>query len=559
MKTKPLSTLGSETPIESLFRSRQAKLIGICLLCTLFLSFPSESHASDQTRFRDTYQLDELGNAKIVRELKLSASDFARLKKYPGDPLRVMQMVSSQTDWHEYEIIDARFDIQNKSVVVELGQKGFAKTIGTAQWQIKSRAKPGSLELITCQDDRIILHGVLNAEFGLVSATIRIKPPAGATSVAFDEKQSSLQYTFAPKLPKSDGQTESYGESDWQLESTSTLMACLAKAYGEENFDDLWTTRSVFNNATGQTLTNFRIRFRVEGLGFWGPWQRTPIVYPNQTLVHGYFPVLDVDALSQLTTKTKTRVVAEIEYQEPSGESVKQVRTQSVDVWPRNSVSFHRQNQHNDQKQVGNNLALMIIASFNAYSDPAIQQLAGRISGMANGPSSSLDTKAGLRYIVAAHKFLQANKFRYHTTGAPLGGDGKELKISYPRNCIETKSFNELDHAIFWASIANAVGMDAKIIVGKENACAIIYLADGQGIPIAGTDYGKDSIEDAVKAGREVLAKTQNGFRLVVDTRLMESNGIRPLELGRFDSRYYDNHKFAFPELPEPKAANTAN
>ena len=166
-----------DTQKQKLLRLPHFSLALLLAIVCVLISSGSFAVAQEVSRFQDTYEIDEVGNARITRRLQLSARNFAEVQQSSLEPLDVMKSVSSMTDWHEFKVIDAKFDSRTKSVVVELMQQGFVKTIGEGLWEMNSRSKPGALELITCQADRVILHGADITGWGPVSATIHVKPP----------------------------------------------------------------------------------------------------------------------------------------------------------------------------------------------------------------------------------------------------------------------------------------------------------------------------------------------------------------------------------------------
>ena len=117
--------------------------------------------------------------------------------------------------------------------------------------------------------------------------------PKNAREVRFDKDRSALRYELAPESrEEKQAQADLRLAEDWKVENVPQLMASLTKVYSEHKIDKLWTARSVFHNSGSTSLTNFRVRFKIEGFSSWGQWHRTPVVYPNQTVVDGYFPVL---------------------------------------------------------------------------------------------------------------------------------------------------------------------------------------------------------------------------------------------------------------------------
>ena len=519
------------------------------------------AQAQKVTRFRDTYEIDEVGDARITRKLQLSSRKFAEVQQRGLDPVEVIKSVSAAQDWHEIKVVDGRFESQTKCVVVELIHRGFVKTLGDGRWEMKSRAKPGVLELITCRPDRVILHGSDTTPWGPVSATFHVKPPENAKSIIYDQNRAALRYQLEPAI-RSEAQAKSDVSlaDDWKIETVPQLMAGLAKVYSQESIDDLWTARSVFHNNGSSKLVDFRVRFKIDGFSTWGQWHRTPVVYPDQSVVNGYFPVLDIEAMALLKSRRTTEVAVQIQYETSALEKVTCTRTAKIDILPHTEVVYRRDPvQESENWQEQNELLPALVTSYCSYNDAVIQQLAGRLSAMANGPASSLSDRDAARYLLSVHKFLQDNHFRFGPSTRLSRESQFDPWIQYPRTYLQTRASNELDMAIFWATIVKAVGLKAEIVVNPKTAIAVVYLPSGQQIPIVGTDIDNRTLDEVVNVAQTKLKQTQNLPQFVISLDEMEELGFRPLELESLPGDFLDRQSFKFEKLPEPKQEPNGN
>lgn len=98
-------------------------------------------------------------------------------------------------------------------------------------------------------------------------------------------------------------------------------MSALYKQYSNPKWLELWTARSLFQNETVETLSEFRVRYRITNYSGWSPWSKTETVYPGQTVSDAFYPVVDTK-ISELKGATPAQVEAEFEYIRPNGDKV---------------------------------------------------------------------------------------------------------------------------------------------------------------------------------------------------------------------------------------------
>ena len=187
--------------------------------------------------------------------------------------------------------------------------------------------------------------------------------------------------------------------------------------------------------------------------------------------------------MARLKNSKSAELNVQIQY-EKDDEQVTDSRTLEIKLLPHSEVVFRRDPlQESENWQEHNELLPALVASYCAYNDSVIQQLAGRFSAMANGPASSLTDRDAARYLLSVHKFLQDNHFRFGASTKLSKEAQFDSWIQYPRHLLQTRSCNELDMAIFWASVAKAVGLKAEIIVNPKTAMARVYLPSGKQFP----------------------------------------------------------------------------
>jgi len=520
----------------------------------LFLAGSTVLAEGPQSRvqYHDRYDLDQVGNAKITRTFQFPPAIYAKVKKDYQDPMMLLRSMSSVIDWHEITVVDGRFEDGQCRVVLELFQKGIARTSGPNRWEIKSKSKPGSMELITCLSDRVVFHVADQSEWGPLSATVFVSMCPGSSEVEFDKEQATIRYTAAPE----EGTRKVESAIQWKMETTPQLMSSMAKIHSNEEMGMFWTARSVFTNNEDKPVTKFRVRYQLEGFSGWSPWKRSPIVYPGQTVVEAFFPILDIDKLTKLDGSRSASVIAEYQYVNADGETIELADSKNLTVLARNEVIFSR---HSDQNAVtwheANEYLPILVASFCNSNDPVIQQLAGRISGMASGPAASLDSEDAVNYLRAIWQFMEDNKVAYQTSPTLKVNQRFGQHVKYGRDVLSNRAGTCIDLAIFWASAAKAVGLKSFIVIVPGHAFPMVELPNGNRVPIESTLLGKGAtIDDAAKKGNEQLEKAMQGPHYIVDVNEMENFGARSIDLERVSEDFFDSLKYKFNPLAAPAA-----
>src|SRR5262249_18443165 len=115
------------------------------------------------------------------------------------------------------------------------------------------------------------------------------------------------------------------------------------------------------------------------------------------------------------------------------------------------------------------------LAAFVTPHDPVVKDLKGQLSKHIGGLSTATD--AGARQFARAiHDYFPAN-IAYSTPAGPLAQDGRPVQpVNYPRNVLETGTGTCIDLAVTYASIAEAAGMNAGVILLPGHAYAFVVL-----------------------------------------------------------------------------------
>ena len=506
------------------------------VLAAVFLVFiltqPSVAQTSKIVSLDTTVNLNQTGDAEIKQNLSLPLQPYQALKQEIGNPVRLMRRMHDQCSWNQIEEMKGEFEELNNSVRAGYCHLGYSRSIKPGSWLIDLSGDEEP-KLVTTHDNVAIFNSVSDTELGPMTIIHRIHTPKGSSNLRFDDTKRAFSYDFMPNVVE--GKQD---QSSLELDCKPQLMSSLAKLYGNDQFDAFWAARSVFRNSGNATLTNYRVRFRVDGFSGWSSWKKSAMVYPGQTVVDAFYPVLDLEKLAGMTGSRPALVHCEYEYK-VNGETKKETDAARLQLTSRNEVVYSsRPDGQNLDWYEQNDLAEYILAAFATSQDPAMQQLAGAVSGMAGGVAASNDNEQAIQFLEAFWDYLVLNKVAYHTPpGWSINGYfGQHVK--YGRDVIRNRAGTCIDLSILWASVAKSVGLKAHIALVWGHAYPVIELPQGELLPIESTMLGKHSFQEAVNVGFDNLASPQGGLLILADIQSLEAAGVRSLDLPKLDDNF---------------------
>lgn len=499
----------------------------ICCFAISVLMIASYGFAQQpqNVKLEMTIDIDPVGNASVDYDLSMPAKPYAMLKQNFGDAFHVIRSMESNMSWLELTNVDARFEDQLQSVVSHCDATGLLRTTGPGQWSIDLGGDDG-WELLDIHQEKAIFASVGDMGFGTLRAYSRINLPAGATDIRF--QRGCLTYHYEPILEPGDRVS-----TDHQLLAQEHIISSLAKVYSTEQ-SELFAARNLFTNTGEQVLHNYRVRFRIDGYSSWSAWKKCNVVYPGQTVLDYFYPVMDIDKLAELNGTRHAMLETEYEYTTEAGEKIADSDAQRIQILSRNEVIYStRSRSENLNWYESFDLTPMILTSFTNGTDPVMQQFAGRISALADGPASSLNSDDAIKFLNTMWLALQANHLSYQTSPGLTVNDHHGQHVKYARDVLRNRAGTCIDLAILWASAAESVGLKPYIAVIPGHAFPIIELPNGNKLPIESTMIGSASLEEAVKKGLENLNQAQEqGLIILVDVQDMKNNqNVRSLDL----------------------------
>jgi tetratricopeptide (TPR) repeat protein len=353
--------------------------------------------------------------------------------------------------------------------------------------------------------------------------------PHGAHDIRVENEPNQLVYRASPPA-KGGG-----GRPSFNLQTKPHVMSALYKLYGDRRFQKLWVARGLFRNAGEETLTDYRVRFRLGGYSEWSRWETCDVVHPGQTVVDPFYPVIDA-RVRELHAPTPVDVQVEYSYVRPGGEKVSDTYSERTRLLGMNEGVFSDIEVDRDSSWYEMfKDAPLVLASFTSANDPAILDVVGLLGHATGGTGTSLNDREAVIFLRALYDLMRAN-IKYETTPGNRIDGLLHQHLKYGRDVLRSKSGTCVNTAIFYASVVEAAGLDALIFVIKGHAFAGARLPDSGKLVLVettkATRKGGEAFEAAVASASKTYAEaTALGLILPVDIRLQRQRGVTPPEL----------------------------
>jgi hypothetical protein len=535
----------------SLNKFSASKLVrfGISVVVTLVVCLLTEQAASGQEeaaiKVHQTVKLDSVGNATMDWTIKLPTNRYTELKASTPNLAVLMRTLGAGRTWGVLEDLKGEFKDFENAVSIHYTQRGFARVERGDEWvvPIDKAAKP---DIVDIRGNVAILNETTASPLGMITLTIHVIAPETSSRLAANGH--SITYHFTPTIIE----TTSGVAPTFTFDHKQALMSCLAKCYGNEQFNELWAGRSRFDNTSGQTLTDYRVRFGIGSFGYWSQWNHTSKVYPGQTIVDPFFPVFDLDKVNTLTGTRLVMVQVEYEYRRPNGELVKNTESFPVQLLGRNEALF-RELASSEVITFEDSAEYMpaVMASFTTPTDPVIQQLAGRISGLAGGANASGSNEDALKFLKAMYDFMGDNKIAYQTPPTFVNGEQRGQHIKYGRDVLQNHAGTCIDLALLWASTCEAVGLKTGLVLLRNerggHCFPLVQLPGGEIVAIESTVVGKATFEQALTyATKKELPELNPALSMKVDISLMRKLGVQCLDLPPASPNFLSEQGYRF-------------
>ncbi|HEV8069897.1 MAG TPA: hypothetical protein VGP76_19305 [Planctomycetaceae bacterium] len=508
----------------------------------------------------ETTEIDAVGNANVRSTVNAPTVVYTTLKNNTPNVALLLRKFGVGRGWAIVENADAKFNDVKSRIEITYSVRGFARVEQGNRWSIPV-SKEAALELLEAHDRTAIFQGTINSASGVLNVVERVIAPEGSKNLKANAQCSSFGYEFSPKIK--DG-----GRSDatFELENKEAIMGCLAKCYSNEGFGLMWVGKSRFDNTGTSTLSDYRVRFRISGFSDWSTWRHSSKVYPGQTVVDSFYPVLDLEKLGLLTGSRTASLECEYQYKRADGQPVVETDTKKLQLLGYNETIFSGLAPGEvTSLQEEREFIPAVLASFTSPNDPVVQQLVGRVSGLvphgANNAAGS--NESAFAFAKALYEWMVANRIAYQTPPAYVNGSNRGQHIKYPRDVLRNHSGTCIDLAIFWASACESVSLQTALVVTKDHCFPVVRLPQGGILAIEATGIVGLRFEEAVKYGTKEVEQFKDRADLAtfVDVMQMRQNGVQPIDLPKISDTYLTDlgYQFALPKAaPVATTSSTA-
>ena len=526
----PLAQNNREKTMTTATRNRiknVQKYLTVVLLTISIFTFTEVVNANGRknVQMNATIEISSTGDADVDFNMEMPLREYTMVKGQFGNAQYLGRMMSNSLAWSEIKGLSGQFVDAENTVNARMTHVGYAKPYKPGKWEIDLSTE--GLTLVAITGNTAHFSAAMDTPFGATNVICRLQLPDGSTNHDYNEDKGMLRYDFVPAFEEGED-----GDVEFELDTKVKLMSSLAKIYGNEKFDNFWVARSKFQNSGDQVISNLKMRHRIAGMSSWSGWKKTKIVYPGQTVIEPFFPVLDIEKLAGFTSTQNAMVEVEYSYS-MGGEKHTDTDSSKLQVLARNEVewsSYHIDEVTNFYELFDN--CPQIYGAFANSNDPVVQQVSATISRMINGTAPMTDEAAWL-YLQATWKFMEVNRVAYQLPpGTSI--DGKMTQhLKYARDVMRNKAGTCADLAVFWASVGKAAGMEAVICGVPGHAFPAFILPESkQLMAIESTAILSGSFEDAVKSGMATLGKyTQEGTIIQVNIDEIRSKGVHCLDL----------------------------
>jgi hypothetical protein len=515
----------------------------------------SRSKPSTTVRVNETVEIDDKGDGKFTREYLLPLREYTVFRDTTTNNTALLQRrFQLSRRWQEIQDFKARFEDAGSTLVLEWTTRGLARLGKSGLWEA-AVAEEGELELTQVGTEGVLTGLIATDSWGKAPLTRRVLLPDSSTELQLLRSAGKVGYRLPPPPNKAGGKVE----LSFVLEARPHLMACLGQVYGNPRFPEWWTARTVVQNTGNQPLTDCLVRLRLPG--YTAKWTEftCPLVVPGQTLVDGYFPILDLKKLTELTASCQVSLEVEYQYRQADGRLIQKSESKAIKVLSRNLAIFSSLPR---EEQLGfhdglNNIPF-VLAAIVTKDDRVIEELAGRVSRRAGGANAADDDNDAFKFMKVLYEFMSAH-IAYQTPPVELF-DGKETQhIKYGRDVLRNRAGTCIDLAIIYASVCQAVGLEPVLFVIQGHCFPAVRLPHSKGlVGVEATWIGKHPFQAACAEGKKKIDATSNSRDYyAVDVSSLQNSGVRglplvPQALSLKDLGISDNDR-PQPQQPQPR------
>jgi hypothetical protein len=493
-------------------------------------------------------EIEASGDGKMVLEVRYPPAIHHKLRRLltqrgiippPDDAYPAIEAVARYLNLDPGDVLlkDIKGKYGAETIRIEGSLAGLARVKGGVWIVPLSHTRP--FALISKERSQVVTLHQSTMVGGLQAIhTWVLRLPKGAYKIEVVEKPNQLRF----RLPPRKAGAATTGRATLSLKMKPYLLGAMYKAYSEPRFGHLWVARSVFHNGTGETLTDYRVRFRLAGYSEWSAWSKSEVVLAGQTVVDPFRPIIDPGKVQALTSAAPLDVLYEYEYTRADGKVVKDSDSERTKILPTNEGVY------SDLPLTDRSVwvevfkdAPVVLAMFVSAKDPVIRDTAALVSRSIGGRGASLSDENAIKFAEGLYTLMRAN-ISYETTAGALLDGRLHQDLKYGRDVLRTKAGTCVNTSILFASVAEAAGLKSVLVLVPGHAYAGIRLPkSGKLFFVETTGCGDGKMgprgltfaQATDLAAREFERDQKRGLMVLVDIGLLRELGMMPPELAR--------------------------
>jgi len=537
----------------------RVRLLAVLVGLIAVLPAPAQIAETPKIRFKQVSRVQPTGDVHTSVDLIFSTKIYTQLRSEVSNTSLLLRELGITGQVAEMKDLKAEYDDARHSIKVSGIILGGMKNRGR-EWfgEIMEAEK---YETVHVDASSIILMGLNQTDTGtIIVGTWRVEFPAGTRNIRFEPGRGGLLCEMpAPKVDK-----VGTAEVDMQIQVRKELMSCLYKVYGNPKFTQLWVAKSILKNNGTAALTNLRVRFRIPDYSSsWSSWVRTPIVYPGQTVVDGYFPILS-HSIRELKSDAPATVEMEYSYTRPDGRTVEENDAKPIQILGLNEVMFSSLPAEECTSWFETfNYSPLIAASFVVSTDPIITQYAGMAAKMAGGVAASTSDDNALKFMKGVYDLMVGNQIKYQSPPGMMQKGVPRQHVKFGRDVLQNRAGTCIDLAILYASTCQAGGLDPVLVLIPGHCFPVVRLPSGRLFAVEATAVSDGvPFDKAVQIGmKELDESVQKGLVYLVDIKKLRALGVPTPELPSLPPSTLNDWGIRVPDIqqvqqqPQPQPA----
>ncbi len=508
--------------------SQQSRRIGLIVLFAVSGAAFAQVSDTPRLRWKQVSKVQPNGDIQLSADLTFSTQMYTQIKSMITNTAVLLREFGITGQADEIKDAKAEYDDNRHAVRISATVLGGMKNQGR-EWYAEILT-PELYETVDQHAETLTLLAVNQLDTGvLVIGTVRAEFPPGTKNITFDAKRGGVFAEIPPPAPVQGGGTV---DADMRLQVRPEIMSCLYKTYGNPKFTQLWVARSVFSNTGTATLQDYRVRFRLPEYSSWSPWNRCKNVYPGQSVVYAFYPILD-HKVRNLTSETPATLEVEWQYKTPDGKLVEETDSRRLTILGLNEVIFSSLPAEECTTWFESfNYSPLIGASFVCSTDPIIQRFVGMAAEAAGGAGASISNENAVKFIKGVYDVICHNKIKYQSPPG-LWNKGVRQHVKFGRDVLRNRAGTCIDLAILIASACQAGGLDSCLVMIPGHCFPAIKLPEGGMLPVEATMMSDNApFEKAFLTGQKELAEAaQKGLFYLVDVAKLRKVGVSTPEL----------------------------